>query len=47
MSEAAGSLAHGQKQWLEIGMQLMQEPQILLLDEPIAGMSESERYKNR
>ncbi|MFB9758002.1 urea ABC transporter ATP-binding protein UrtD [Ectobacillus funiculus] len=45
MSEAAGSLAHGQKQWLEIGMQLMQEPQILLLDEPIAGMSESERYK--
>jgi urea transport system ATP-binding protein len=41
----AGSLAHGQKQWLEIGMQLMQEPNVLLLDEPIAGMSGAEREK--
>ncbi|MCM3788666.1 urea ABC transporter ATP-binding protein UrtD [Domibacillus sp. 8LH] len=43
--QPAGILAHGQKQWLEIGMQLMQEPEILLLDEPIAGMSETERHK--
>lgn len=41
----AGFLAHGQKQWLEIGMQLIQEPQLLLLDEPIAGMSGQERDK--
>src|SRR5690606_29592692 len=34
----AGLLSHGQKQWLEIGMLLMQEPQLLLLDEPVAGM---------
>jgi urea transport system ATP-binding protein len=39
----AGLLSHGQKQWLEIGMLLMQEPQLLLLDEPIAGMSPRER----
>jgi len=41
----AGTLAHGQKQWLEIGMLLMQEPQLLLIDEPVAGMTrrESER----
>lgn len=43
--ELAGSLAHGQKQWLEIGMQLIQEPKLLLLDEPIAGMSSEERTK--
>ena len=41
----AGFLAHGQKQWLEIGMQLIQNPQLLLLDEPIAGMSGQEREK--
>ena len=35
-------LSHGQKQWLEIGMLLMQEPQLLLLDEPVAGMSDAE-----
>ena len=38
----AGLLSHGQKQWLEIGMLLMQEPQPLLLDEPVAGMSDDE-----
>ncbi len=38
----AGLLSHGQKQWLEIGMLLMQEPQLLLLDEPVAGMSDDE-----
>ena len=39
----AGLLSHGQKQWLEIGMLLMQDPELLLLDEPIAGMSARER----
>jgi urea transport system ATP-binding protein len=39
----AGRLSHGQKQWLEIGMLLMQEPKLLLLDEPVAGMSPRER----
>ncbi|MBS3969140.1 MAG: urea ABC transporter ATP-binding protein UrtD [Clostridia bacterium] len=38
----AGSLSHGQKQWLEIGMLLMQEPKLLLLDEPVAGMTDAE-----
>jgi urea transport system ATP-binding protein len=41
----AGSLSHGQKQWLEIGMLLVQEPQLLLLDEPVAGMSPDERTR--
>jgi urea transport system ATP-binding protein len=40
--EPAGLLSHGQKQWLEIGMLLMQDPQVLLLDEPAAGMSDEE-----
>src|SRR5690606_12996948 len=39
----AGILAHGQKQWLEIGMLLVQEPKLLLLDEPVAGMTRRER----
>ncbi len=39
----AGTLAHGQKQWLEIGMLLVQNVQLLLLDEPVAGMSQDER----
>jgi urea transport system ATP-binding protein len=38
----AGVLSHGQKQWLEIGMLLMQEPKLLLLDEPVAGMTDEE-----
>jgi len=38
----AGDLSHGQKQWLEIGMLLMQEPKLLLLDEPVAGMTDEE-----
>lgn len=41
----AGSLSHGQKQWLEIGMVLIQEPQLLLLDEPVAGMTRKEKEK--
>ena len=38
----AGSLSHGQKQWLEIGMLLAQEPALLLVDEPVAGMTDAE-----
>ena len=38
----AGTLSHGQKQWLEIGMLLMQDPKLLLLDEPVAGMTDQE-----
>jgi urea transport system ATP-binding protein len=38
----AANLSHGQKQWLEIGMLLMQEPELLLVDEPVAGMTDSE-----
>ena len=41
-ARAAGELSHGQKQWLEIGMLLMQEPKLLLLDEPVAGMTDEE-----
>ncbi|WP_423200550.1 MULTISPECIES: urea ABC transporter ATP-binding protein UrtD [unclassified Cupriavidus] len=43
LDDKAGRLSHGQKQWLEIGMLLMQEPKLLLLDEPVAGMSPRER----
>jgi urea transport system ATP-binding protein len=42
MSRLAGALSHGQKQWLEIGMLLMQDPKLLLLDEPVAGMTDEE-----
>ena len=40
--DLAGSLSHGQKQWLEIGMLLVQDSQLLLVDEPAAGMTDSE-----
>ena len=42
MGTLAGVLSHGQKQWLEIGMLLMQDPKLLLLDEPVAGMTDHE-----
>jgi urea transport system ATP-binding protein len=38
----AGSLSHGQKQWLEVGMLLAQQPKLLLVDEPVAGMTDAE-----
>jgi urea transport system ATP-binding protein len=41
----AGALSHGQKQWLEIGMLLAQEPKLLLVDEPAAGMTDEETHK--
>lgn len=41
-TKLAGDLSHGQKQWLEIGMLLMQEPDLLLVDEPAAGMTDAE-----
>ena len=43
--ELAGNLSHGQKQWLEIGMLLGQEPELLLIDEPAAGMTDEETMK--
>lgn len=43
--ERAGSLAHGQKQWLEIAMQLLSKPEIIMLDEPAAGMGKPETFK--
>ncbi len=42
LQQRAGALSHGQKQWLEIGMLLMQKPRVLLVDEPIAGMTHQE-----
>ncbi len=42
VARMAGTLSHGQKQWLEIGMLLMQDPKLLLLDEPVAGMTDEE-----
>lgn len=41
----AKNLAHGQKQWLEIGMLLVQKPKVIMLDEPVAGMGKPETYK--
>jgi urea transport system ATP-binding protein len=43
--EAAGALSHGQQQWLEIAMLLVEDPTLLLLDEPVAGMTRPEREK--
>ncbi|GLK68012.1 urea ABC transporter ATP-binding protein UrtD [Hansschlegelia plantiphila] len=45
LHDNAAFLSHGQKQWLEIGMLLIQDPELLMLDEPVAGMSVSERIK--
>jgi urea transport system ATP-binding protein len=45
LAEKAAFLSHGQKQWLEIGMLLIQDPELLMLDEPVAGMSVAERKK--
>jgi urea transport system ATP-binding protein len=44
-NERAGNLSHGQKQWLEIGMLLVQDTQLILLDEPVAGMTDHETEK--
>ena len=44
-SDVAGALSHGEKQWLEIGMLLVQEPKLLLMDEPVAGMTRRERER--
>ena len=43
--DRAGTLSHGQKQWLEIGILLMQQPRLLLVDEPVAGMTPQEMEK--
>ena len=43
--EKAGSLSHGEKQWLELGMTIVQQPSLLLVDEPVAGMTGREREK--
>jgi urea transport system ATP-binding protein len=45
VNDLAGNLSHGQKQWLEIGMLLSQEPELLLIDEPAAGMTDEETLK--
>lgn len=45
VTDRAGTLAHGEKQWLEMGMLLVQEPKLILLDEPVAGMTKTERNR--
>ncbi|MDU6928025.1 MAG: class II fructose-bisphosphate aldolase, partial [Dermabacter sp.] len=44
-AQLAGNLSHGQKQWLEIGMLLAQDPKLLLVDEPVAGMTDVETHQ--
>jgi urea transport system ATP-binding protein len=44
-TQLAGNLSHGQKQWLEIGMLLAQDPKLLLVDEPVAGMTDAETHQ--
>lgn len=44
-AEKAGHLSHGEKQWLEIAMTILQEPELLLVDEPVAGMTAAERLR--
>ena len=43
--DRAGGLSHGEKQWLEIGMVMVQDPELLLVDEPVAGMTDEETEK--
>ena len=45
LHQSADGLSHGQKQWLEIGMLLIQDPELMMLDEPVAGMTPSERQR--
>ncbi len=45
LQQTAGSLSHGQKQWLEISMVILQEPRLMLIDEPAAGMTDEETHK--
>lgn len=45
LEKEAGSLSHGQKQWLEIAMVILQDPKLFLVDEPAAGMTDDETYK--
>lgn len=45
LSKLAGNLSHGQKQWLEIAIVMLQDPKLLLIDEPAAGMSDEETYR--
>jgi urea transport system ATP-binding protein len=45
LNKLAGNLSHGQKQWLEIAIVILQEPKLMLIDEPAAGMSDEETYK--
>ena len=45
LDQSAAALSHGQKQWLEIGMLLIQDPSLMMLDEPVAGMTLNERKK--
>ena len=45
LNEVAGTLSHGQKQWLEIAMVILQDPTLFLVDEPAAGMTDEETFR--